>query len=97
MKTAWLPHYLADYELALRVRNAGYKLLVSEATAVLSENEYGNSYQPAGLRDKFFSVRSPYYLPAVLTFWWRASSLVERLTLLPRLIYVGVKFRWSHS
>ena len=93
MKTAWLPHYLADYELALRVRNAGYKLLVSEATAVLSENEYGNSYQPAGLRDKFFAVRSPYYLPAVLAFWWRASSLAERLTLLPRLIYVSLKLR----
>lgn len=97
MKTAWLPHYLADYELALRVRNAGYKLLVSEATAVLSENEYGNSYQPAGLRDKFFAVRSPYYLPAVLAFWWRASSLVERLTLPPRLIYVSFKLRRSLS
>jgi N-acetylglucosaminyl-diphospho-decaprenol L-rhamnosyltransferase len=91
MNTAWLPHYLADYELALRVRNAGYKLLVSEAAVVLSENEYGNSYQPAGLRDKFFAVRSPYYLPAVLAFWWRASSFVERLTLLPRLIYMSLK------
>jgi GT2 family glycosyltransferase len=97
MKTAWLPHYLADYELALRVHNSGYKLLVSEAAAVLSENEYGNSYQPAGFRDKFFAVRSPYYLPAVLTFWWRASSLAERLTLLPRLIYVSLKLRRSHS
>ena len=97
MKTAWLPHYLADYELAFRVRNAGYKLLVSEATAVLSENEYGNSYQPAGLRDKFFAVRSPYYLPAVLAFWWRASSLVERFTLLPRLIYVSLKLPRSLS
>ena len=97
MKTAWLPHYLADYELALRVRNAGYKLLVSEAAAVLSENEYGNSYQPAGLWNKFFAVRSPYYLPAVLAFWWRASSFVERLTLLPRLIYMRLKLRRSHS
>jgi N-acetylglucosaminyl-diphospho-decaprenol L-rhamnosyltransferase len=97
MKTAWLPHYFADYELSLRVRNAGYKLLVSEATAVLSKNEYGNSYQPAGLRDKFFAVRSPYYLPAILAFWWRASSFMERLTLFPRLIYSGLKLRWSLS
>ena len=96
MKTTWLPHYLADYELALRVRNAGYKLLVSETTAVLSENEYGNSYQPAGFWNKFFAVRSPYYLPAVLAFWWRASSLVERLTLLPRLLYMSFKLRRSH-
>jgi GT2 family glycosyltransferase len=97
MNTVWLPHYLADYELALRMRNAGYKLLVSEATVVLSENEYGNSYQPAGLRDKFFTVRSPYYLPAVLAFWWRASSSLERLTLLPRLLFVGLKSRWAIS
>lgn len=93
MRTIWLPHYLADYELALRVRNAGYKLLVSESAATLSKNEYGNSYQPAQWRDKFFAVRSPYYLPAILAFWWRASSLVERLTLFPRLIYVMLKLR----
>lgn len=97
MKHIWLPHYLADYELALRVRNAGYKLLVSEAVVVFSENEYGNSYQPTRWDDKFFAVRSPYYLPAILAFWWRASSLAERFTLLPRLIYAILRLRWPHS
>lgn len=91
MRPSWLPHYLADYELAVRVRKAGYNLLVCEDTAVLSANEFGNAYRPSSLRDKFFAVRSAYYLPAVLAFWWQASSLLERLTLMPRLIFVGLK------
>ena len=97
MKPAWLPQYLADYELAVRVRKAGFKLLVTEETATLSAEEFGNAYQPSSLRDKFFSVRSAYYLPAVLVFWWRASSLLERITLLPRLIFVSFKSRRSSS
>jgi len=93
MKPVWLPHYLADYELAVRVRKAGFKLVVTEDAVTLSADEYGNSYKPKSMRDKFFTVRSAYYLPAVLAFWWRTSTLFERLTLLPRLIFVGFKSR----
>jgi len=97
MRPVWLPHYLADYELAVRVRKAGFKLLVAEDAAILSADEFGNAYQPSSLRDKFFAVRSAYYLPAVLAFWWRASSFLERFTLLPRLVFVSLKFRGSTS
>ena len=93
MKPNWLPHYLADYELAIRVRKAGYRLLVSERSAVLSTSEYGNAWQPSGLREKFFSIRSPSYLPAVFMFWWRASSWIERFSLLPRLVYWSLDLR----
>lgn len=92
MNPAWLPHYLADYELAVRVRKAGYHLLVCEDAVILSADDFGNAYRPSSLRDKFFAVRSAYYLPAVLAFWWRASSFLERFTLLPRLIFVSLKF-----
>lgn len=95
MKPTLLPHYLADYELSIRVRKAGYKLLVSENAVVLSANEFGNSYLPSSVREKYFSVRSPSYIPAVLVFWWGASSLLERVTLLPRLIYVSLRFHRS--
>lgn len=91
MKPRWLPHYLADYELAVRVRKAGYRLLVSEEAVVLSANEFGNAFKPASLGQKFFAVRSAYYLPAVLAFWWGASSNLERLTLLPRLLFIGIR------
>ena len=87
----WLPHYLADYELSVRVRKAGFKLLVSKKAAIFSENEWGNEYQPHGLREKYFSIRSAYYLPAILAFWWRVSTLTERLTLLPRLIFAAFR------
>jgi GT2 family glycosyltransferase len=97
MKPLWLPHYFADYELSVRVGKAGFKLLVTEDAAILSADEFGNSYSPTGLRDKFFSIRSAYYLPAVMAFWWCTSSLLERLTLLPRLIFVSLKLRRTHS
>lgn len=80
MRARWLPHYLADYEVALRVRYAGWTLLVNTAAVVFSKNEYGNAYCPAGLWARLFSVRSPSFLPARLGFWWAASSLFQRLT-----------------
>lgn len=85
MRPRWLPHYLADYELSIRVRNAGYRLVVSEKAAVLSANEFGNAHRAKSIREELFSVRSASYLPANLIFWWEASSLPEKLTLLPRL------------
>ena len=81
MRARYLPHYLADYELALRVRSAGWRLLVSTKALVYSADEYGNAYRASGLWDRLFSVRSPAFLPAHLGFWWSASSPVQRLTL----------------
>ena len=87
MRVRCLPHYLADYELALRVRAAGWRLLVSKAAAVYSENKYGNAYRATGLWDGLFSVRSPSFLPARLVFWWSASSTFQRITLPFRAVF----------
>ena len=84
MRVRLLPHYLADYELSLRVRSAGWSLLVSTAAAVYSRDEYGNSYQPPNIFDRMFSIRSPAFVPGQLTFWWSASDNTQRLTLLFR-------------
>lgn len=97
MKPSLLPHYLADYELSVRVRKSGYRLLVSECATTLSANEFGNSFQPRNLMEKLFSVRSAYYLPAVLAFWWQASSIMQKLTLLPRVAFVFLKPRWLRN
>lgn len=88
MRPRWLPHYLADYELSVRVRKAGYRLLVSEQAAVLSANKFGNSHRAKSIREEYFSLRSASYLPANLLFWWEASSIVEKLTLVPRLALI---------
>ncbi|MDR7306027.1 glycosyltransferase family 2 protein [Rhodoferax saidenbachensis] len=85
MRPRVLPHYLADYEVSLRVRKRGWRLLVSTAAAVYSSEDYGNTRRQPSLRDQLFLVRSPLYLPALLVFWWEASNWLQRLTLPLRL------------
>lgn len=86
MRPRALPHYLADYEVSLRVRKQGWRLLVSTAAAVYSDEDYGSTRRVLSWRDKLFSVRSPFYLPALLVFWWEASNWLQRLTLPPRML-----------
>jgi len=86
MRPRWLPHYLADYELAVRVRAAGWRLLVCPSVSVQSREDYGNAYRGATLRERLFSVRSPSYLPALIRFWWVASNGWEKFTLPWRLV-----------
>lgn len=81
MRPRWLPHYLADYELSLRLKSAGWQLLVTEEAAVYSEEEYGSRYRASSLWEKLTSVRSPSYLPALVMFWWEASNCAQRITL----------------
>ena len=85
MRPRAIPHYLADYEVSLRVRKAGWHLLVLTAAAVYSSDDYGSSRRALSWSDKLFSVRSPLYLPALLVFWWEASNWLQRLTLPLRL------------
>jgi GT2 family glycosyltransferase len=85
MRPRVLPHYLADYELSVRVRKRGWRLLIDTGAAVFSNREYGNLKQMSSWWDKMFSVRSPKYLPAFLAFWWAASNWPQRLTMPVRL------------
>lgn len=86
MRPRCLPHYLADYELAVRVRAAGWTLLVSPSVSVQSREDYGNAYRGASLRERLFSVRSPTYLPALIRFWWVAGNGWEKFTLPWRML-----------
>ena len=85
MRPRVLPHYLADYELSVRVRKSGLCLLVLTTAAVYSRDDYGSTRRALSWRDRFFSVSSPLYLPALLVFWWEASTWLQRLTLPLRL------------
>ena len=96
MRPKLLPHYLADYELSVRVKSAGYHLFVNTNAVVYSKKEFGNSNIPTSFKEKMFSVRSPTYLPAVLTFWWTASNWIQRLSLPFRLLVFFV-FPWLRS
>lgn len=86
MRAHWLPHYLADYELSLRLKAAGWQLLVTDAAAVYSDEEYGNGQGPTSIWARLTSVRSPAYLPAQAVFWWRASNWPQRVTLPARIL-----------
>lgn len=87
MRPALLPHYFADYELSLRAKKCGYKLVVSAKARTLSIDEYGNStYFP--LRTRFTSKKSSLFIPAVLSFWFTASiNSFQTITLLPRFLF----------
>lgn len=86
MRTIWLPHYMADFELSLRVKFAGWQLLVSPTVVVHSTNEFGNSFRGSTWHEKLFAKRSPSYLPGQIKFWWTISNFAQRITLPARLI-----------
>ena len=86
MRPRILPHYLADYELSLRVRKSGWQLFILPTVAVYSRDDYGSMQRPSTWRDKLFSVRSPFYILASAVFWWEASNWLQRLTLPLRLL-----------
>jgi GT2 family glycosyltransferase len=85
MRPNVLPHYLADYELSMRVRKSGWRLLVLPEASVYSSDEYGSTRRELTFRNGLFSIRSPSYLPAFVVFWWGASNLLQRLTFPLRL------------
>ena len=86
MRPLFLPHYLADYELSLRVRKAGWRLLVLSAAAVYSVDDFGSTSRGLSLRKRMFSMRSAFYLPAQTVFWWEASNWAQRISLPLRLL-----------
>ncbi len=81
MRPRVLPHYLADYDVSVRVRKLGYDLLVLPSAKVYSAEDFGSASRATSYRDKLFSVRSPFYLPAHCVFWWEVSGWLQRLTL----------------
>lgn len=83
-----LPHYLADYELSVRVRKSGWSLFVVKTASVYSRDDYGSAYRASGWRERLLSTRSPTYLPALLVFWWEASNWIQRTTLPLRLPFL---------
>jgi GT2 family glycosyltransferase len=81
MRPRWLPHYLADYELSLRLKAKGWDLLVAKNVAVISGEKFGVLEKSQSVLVRFLSVSSPTYLPALTKFWWEASPGWTKFTL----------------
>jgi N-acetylglucosaminyl-diphospho-decaprenol L-rhamnosyltransferase len=80
MRPFWLPHYLADYEVAMRFGRAGVPLLVSTHAAVHSPPVYGNDVSRMGLWDRLFSPRSSSNIIRRLAFYMLVGSPLQRLS-----------------
>ena len=86
MRPRLMPHYFADYELSWRVKKLGWHLCVASTANIYSEDCFGSTNRSKFYLERYFSVRSPLYLPAFLTFWWGCSNWIQRLTMPFRLL-----------
>ncbi len=90
MRPKLLPHYLADYELSVRLNAAGWRLLVSRACRIYSKNDFGSALTDCKKHSffhKLFAIKSPLYLPAQLIFWWQVSTKMQKITMPFRMAF----------
>lgn len=88
MRPRLLPHYLADYEIAMRfARDAKTPLLVSSQAIVFSPPVYGNEVAQLGWWERLFGQRSSSNIIRRLAFYGMVGSPIQRLTAPLRLAY----------
>lgn len=91
MRPWLLPHYLADYEIAMRfARDARTPLLVSSQAVVFSPPIYGNEVAQLGWWERHFGQRSSSNVIRRLAFYGMVGSPLQRLTAPLRLVYFGM-------
>lgn len=90
MRPRYLPHYLADYEVAMRfARDAKIPLLVSTRAIVFSPPVYGNDVAQLGWIERLFGQRSSANIVRRLIFYCLVGSIIQRVTAPLRLSYFG--------
>jgi len=90
MHTRLLPHYMADYEIAMRFGRAGIPLLVSTEAVVFSPPVYGNDVSKIGLWQRYFSIRSSSNIVHGLMFYLLVGSFVQRITAPLRMLCFAI-------
>ena len=97
MRPRLLPHYLADYEIAMRfARDAKIPLLVSSQAIVFSPPVYGNEVAQLGWWERLFGQRSSSNIIRRLVFYDMVGGPIQRLTAPMRLAYFGLS-RYLHE
>lgn len=79
MRPCLLPHYTADYELAMRFSRHGVPLLVSTKAIVFSPPVYGNDVSKMTRWQRLFSRRSAANIIHRLFFYMLVGSPLQRL------------------
>ena len=84
-----IPHYFADYELSLRVKKKGYKLLIPMNAVVYSDENFGSIQEKrknVNIVHKNFARKSSSLLYSKFFFWWTALRNTEKISLPFRII-----------
>ncbi len=95
MRTWALPHYFADYEIAMRfARDAKISLVVSTKAFVYSPPVYGNAVLLPWWK-KMFGKRSATNVIYKLSFYLLVGSPIQRLTAPLRLALFALSRSWA--
>ncbi|MDC9808228.1 glycosyltransferase family 2 protein [Rhizobium binxianense] len=95
MRPSLLPHYMADYEIAMRFARAGVHLIVSSRAIVYSPPIYGNDTSRLSWRKQLFGRRSPHNVFQRLIFYSLVGSPVQRMTAPIRMAYFSCSRAFS--
>lgn len=90
MRPYLLPHYLADYELAMRFKRNGVPLIVSSKAIVYSPSVFGNDVSHMGWWSRSFSRRSAGNLIYKFWFYVLIGTYCQRLTAPLRWFYFPI-------
>jgi len=86
MRPRLLPHYLADYEVAMRFARHGVPLLVSTQAFVYSVPVYGNGVTHFTVWKRYFSHRSSGNVMRYILFYMLVGTPWQRVTAPLRLV-----------
>lgn len=95
MRPRLLPHYMADYEIAMRFARAGIPLVVSSKAIVYSPPVYGNDASSLSWRKRLFGRRSAHNVFQRLIFYSLVGSPVQRMTAPIRMAYFSCSRAFS--
>ncbi|MFC3678316.1 glycosyltransferase family 2 protein [Ferrovibrio xuzhouensis] len=88
MMRPWLlPHYFADYEVAMRFARHGVRLLVATGAIVYSPPVYGNDVSRFNWWERHFSPRSSSNIIRKVLFYLLVGTPLQRLTAPFRMLY----------
>ena len=87
MRPQFFPHYFADYDLSVRVKRIGCKLITNIDSIVYSENDFGSKVVIENKFQKYFCKSSPSYWLAVITFWWTYGGFLMKCSIPFRALF----------
>lgn len=86
LRPALLPHYLADYELAVRARRHGFRVTVSSAAVVYSARDFGVHRKAKSRFLRWFGRGSPQNIVHQVIFYSLVGTPLQRATAIPRMV-----------